>query len=399
MTGNSLGHGWLVVVVLLGTAAYALAEDLTLSTYYPSPRGRYKQIIVDDLTANTITLNSPATLTGDLHVTGNVVLGSQPTNTVNVPGTMGIGVATPPLAALEIKGNNVVNPVLKVMGTTMGTSLSPAGNLFEVNVPGGGPAFKALSINAKGSLGLGGDAIDDSGQSNQSGILMLQSSTSAVLRMQATAVPSAQPPQHDVKLSLNVTQGNNAPAALLFTRSPDPLEFGTNSAAQVLIAPSGRVGIGTLNPQALLDVNGDGQAIMVPRKSTTGDPASGVNGEVYYNTADKVFRAYENGTWKNLGAWTRQHWDLVNDGDEKTLNCNYDQAVVIVKERNNPFDDYTSGGSGNCMKGAWATSAPGSSSNKAKINVFFKITNPSSGSCTHGPATWSGSADVDAICP
>ena len=33
---------WLVVGLLLGTAVYALAEDLTLTTYYPSPRGVYR---------------------------------------------------------------------------------------------------------------------------------------------------------------------------------------------------------------------------------------------------------------------------------------------------------------------------------------------------------------------
>ncbi len=33
-----------MLVVLLGTLAYALAEDLTLTTYYPSPRGVYKEL-------------------------------------------------------------------------------------------------------------------------------------------------------------------------------------------------------------------------------------------------------------------------------------------------------------------------------------------------------------------
>ncbi|MBI2885018.1 MAG: hypothetical protein HYY15_02470 [Candidatus Omnitrophica bacterium] len=36
----------LIPVVLLGTMAYAVAEDLTLSTTYPSPRGVYRELRV-----------------------------------------------------------------------------------------------------------------------------------------------------------------------------------------------------------------------------------------------------------------------------------------------------------------------------------------------------------------
>ena len=35
---------WLVIILLLGTCAYAIAEDITLTTYYPSPRGVYDQL-------------------------------------------------------------------------------------------------------------------------------------------------------------------------------------------------------------------------------------------------------------------------------------------------------------------------------------------------------------------
>jgi len=35
---------WLVVGLLMGTTVYALAEDITLTTYYPSPRGVYQEL-------------------------------------------------------------------------------------------------------------------------------------------------------------------------------------------------------------------------------------------------------------------------------------------------------------------------------------------------------------------
>ena len=37
-------RGWMVPLILLGVSAYALAEDLTLTTYYPSPRGVYREL-------------------------------------------------------------------------------------------------------------------------------------------------------------------------------------------------------------------------------------------------------------------------------------------------------------------------------------------------------------------
>ncbi|MBI2495515.1 MAG: hypothetical protein HYW10_02975 [Candidatus Omnitrophica bacterium] len=36
--------GWLVMGLLLGTTAYAIAEEITLTTYYPSPRGVYREL-------------------------------------------------------------------------------------------------------------------------------------------------------------------------------------------------------------------------------------------------------------------------------------------------------------------------------------------------------------------
>ena len=42
---NVMWRTWMVGGLLLGTMAYAVAEDITLTTYYPSPRGVYEQIV------------------------------------------------------------------------------------------------------------------------------------------------------------------------------------------------------------------------------------------------------------------------------------------------------------------------------------------------------------------
>ena len=59
---------WVVVSLLLGTAIYAIAEDITLTTYYPSPRGVYQELkTAGDLIVGDIT-NPPA---ARLHVVGS----------------------------------------------------------------------------------------------------------------------------------------------------------------------------------------------------------------------------------------------------------------------------------------------------------------------------------------
>ena len=62
-------RGWMVPLILLGVVAYALAEDLTLTTYYPSPRGVYKELrVAQRLALGTgvpparLTVTGPATI-------------------------------------------------------------------------------------------------------------------------------------------------------------------------------------------------------------------------------------------------------------------------------------------------------------------------------------------------
>lgn len=67
--------GWTAVALVLGGMTAAIAEDLTLSTYYPSPRGVYEE----------------------LHTSGNAFFATQ-------HGRVGIG-TTSPSATLEVNGS------------------------------------------------------------------------------------------------------------------------------------------------------------------------------------------------------------------------------------------------------------------------------------------------------
>jgi hypothetical protein len=79
-----------------------------------------------------------------------------------------------------------------------------------------------------------------------------------------------------------------------------------------------RLGVGTSAPQAKLDIAGDGATVLMPRKSTAGDP-TGVNGMLYYNTASNKFRVYEGSAWKDMvcgsgggGGWTASGANIYN---------------------------------------------------------------------------------------
>ncbi len=62
-----------------------------------------------------------------------------------------------------------------------------------------------------------------------------------------------------------------------------------------------RLGIGTTSPSYTLDVSGDikvGDGSRLVLGSYASDP-TGVNGAMYYNTTDKVFKCYQNSAWTN----------------------------------------------------------------------------------------------------
>lgn len=83
---------WLVVGMLLGTMAYAIAEDITLTTYYPSPRGVYNELRSNSTTSlavqgGTVTIGTAGGTTANLDVSGTTILRGILTIQAGSPGT------------------------------------------------------------------------------------------------------------------------------------------------------------------------------------------------------------------------------------------------------------------------------------------------------------------------
>ncbi|MBI2885110.1 MAG: hypothetical protein HYY15_02940 [Candidatus Omnitrophica bacterium] len=118
---------WIVPVVGLGTIAYAIAEDLTLTTYYPSPRGVYKEVrVTDRLAVGTTTPTAQVEVVAPAPATA--ITTDQTTLQVSVPATTRFNTADQSLtnAAASIT-NQAVNSSTNNALTNVGLTVSASG--------------------------------------------------------------------------------------------------------------------------------------------------------------------------------------------------------------------------------------------------------------------------------
>ena len=238
------------------------------------------------------------------------------------------------------------------IGTTAPTALmtvysSAAGgtNLAITNATTGGREFRLLSTGTANAVGAGSLAVYDQAagayrltvsSTGNVGIgtgipsSLLQVGQLGSVSWQASSLGPAYyngNPYNTSYLGLNVAGGSNAyttgsdsgnnGAAMIFGNIFGALHFSTipstgagiqslagsdvQSDIRMTVAPSGRVGIGTTAPGALLDLYGTGasSAMIVPRDSTGARPA-GVNGMLRYNTSLNQLETYGSGVWNGL---------------------------------------------------------------------------------------------------
>ena len=72
-----------------------------------------------------------------------------------------------------------------------------------------------------------------------------------------------------------------------------------------IVAAGNIVGLTSLGSAGNLEISGKGTfgSLKLPVKSTTGDPASPFEGQIYVNTQDNKVRVYADGAWRDLATW------------------------------------------------------------------------------------------------
>jgi len=110
-TMNIRLKGWLIAGLLLGPMVSALAEEITLTTYYPSPRGVYQELRVTERMAigqnappqarlHLVQPNAEAAFRVDVGTVTNALV-------VDAQGEVGIGTGSPG-TKLDVQGNVAV---------------------------------------------------------------------------------------------------------------------------------------------------------------------------------------------------------------------------------------------------------------------------------------------------
>jgi len=199
--------------------AYALAEDVTLTTYYPSPRGVYKELQVTELVLN-------------------------PPGNLQVPGSLAVG----PTASLGNAGD------VSVQGTVLITNADGVGPSLSAEL-GNGQFF---NVTPQG-IGVAGPPAEFSGTPTDQTFTLHGGDHATVLLNAGNAVIGG--------LAAALTPiGPVPPGLALGTASAHALNLVTNFQPRMSITSGGNVGIGTMTPGQKLEVavaDGESQVVAI----------------------------------------------------------------------------------------------------------------------------------------
>jgi len=217
------------------------AEEITITTYYPSPYGSYKQLSVAESGAQTAQ-----------------DYGLWLTNT-----------ATSSTASINKYG-------MYISSTGIWNGVSANNYGLYIATPTGGTNNYGLIV-AGGNVGIGttgpGAALHVAGSDNTPTLLI----------------------QPKVMVNGNISRIRFADPDNGTT--PMDIQFRDDGSADLAIM-GGSVGIGTTSPQGALDVVSTSGAFIVPRMTTAQRNAlTAVNGMIIYNTSTNQFNFRENGAW------------------------------------------------------------------------------------------------------
>ena len=201
---------WLILGVLLSTIGYAVAEDITLTTYYPSPRGVYKE----------------------LQTTNNAFFATQ-------GGSVGVGTNTPG-AMLEV--NSTGTPAAPALKITPDPAQTANPLVIGTTIPG-----KSIVVTPEGNIGVQTTTTGDFDGGNTGTSMVLKGDIRATLLLNAgdqvigglgAMVFDLDPPGPGLVASPGLNFG---------TGSNHPLTFFTGFQPRMAIDQTGRVGIGKVS--------------------------------------------------------------------------------------------------------------------------------------------------------
>jgi hypothetical protein len=243
---------WLVVGVLLATTAYVVAEEISLTTWYPSPIGAYQELRVGTGEMGTphakLQVNQPAD-DGLLALRVTDEPADSTPFVIDQAGNVGIGTATP-VGRLTVQGIpaddtgatlTLVSSTTDNKWTVRNENTNLALEFSPTNIPGGSPK---MVVQNSGNVGIG------------------------------TTSPSA-------KLTVQGPVGSESGAIALVDQATgnkwsirqealNRLDFELNGLDQMSITSAGEVGIGigTASPEAKLDILQPGTTAAINLKNT-----------------------------------------------------------------------------------------------------------------------------------
>ncbi len=281
---------WLILGLLLSTLGYALAEDLTLTTYYPSPRGVYKELIATLLKAVTLevdnlTLNPPGNLT--------------------VPGTF----TAQGDASFGTLGNNNQFSMAGAL-----TILARTGQTTPLAVFKNSIGVEVGAIAPNGGFGIGTNKTSDTGGLTETVARIKGQPAGVVMDSGSTPSPAV------AGLILDETAGLKLG---IRTGPAQNLIFLTSDAERMRIDGTGNVGIGTTSPATTLDVAGLIKPGIYDSDSAAG--ASAPVGSLYYveNGSRQSLKVKKAAGWKPVGldCYTGTAPNNGSNDDKFTVTC------------------------------------------------------------------------------